>query len=91
MDALATVGRVPFFFYVLHLYVIHAVAVGLGMMQGFPVRDIAVAFFMYPAGFGVGLGGVYVIWVGVVALLYPACVWFAGVKSRRREWWIRYL
>jgi uncharacterized membrane protein len=91
MDALATIGRVPFFYYVIHLYVIHAIAVGLGIAQGFAVRDIAVAFFLYPPGFGVGLGGVYAIWVGVVALLYPACVWFADVKSRRREWWIRYL
>jgi uncharacterized membrane protein len=88
---LVTIGRVPFFYYVVHLYVIHAIAVGVGLAQGFRVRDVAVLFLELPAGFGIPLGAVYVLWALVVAGLYPACAWFAGVKARRREWWIRYL
>jgi uncharacterized membrane protein len=89
--ALVTIGRVPFFYYVLHLYVIHAVAIVIGLAQGFSVHDIAVILFLYPPGFGVGLGMAYLLWVASVVALYPACVWFAGVKARRREWWISYL
>ena len=90
-DALVLIGRVPFFFYVLHLYLIHAIALGLGAWQGFPVEKIAVIFFYLPQGYGVGLGGVYLLWAAVVLMLYPACRWFAGVKSRRRDWWLSYL
>lgn len=90
-DALVLIGRVPFFFYVLHLYLIHAIALGLGAWQGFPVEKIAVIFFYLPEGYGVSLGSVYLLWMVVVLMLYPACRWFAGVKSRRRDWWLSYL
>jgi hypothetical protein len=89
--ALATIGRVPFFFYVVHLYVIHLVALALGVAQGFPVEKIAVLFVSYPPGFGVDIGAVYVFWLAIVLALYPACRGFAGVKARRREWWLKYL
>jgi len=90
-ESLITIGRVPFFYYVIHLYVIHGMAIVIGLLQGFTVRDIAVIFFFYPPGFGIGLGWVYALWVAIVLALYPACVWFAGVKARRHEWWISYL
>jgi uncharacterized membrane protein len=90
-DALATIGRVPFFYYVVHLYVIHAVAIAVGLLQGFSIRQIAVVFFAYPPGFGIGLGTVYLLWMAIVLALYPACRWFADMKARRREWWLSYL
>ncbi len=90
-DKLITIGRVSFFYYVVHLYLIHGVAVALGVWQGFTLRQMAVFFLEYPAGFGVGLGGVYVVWIGVVLALYPACAWYAGVKARRHDWWLKYL
>jgi uncharacterized membrane protein len=88
---LVTIGRVPFFFYLVHLYVIHSLAVAVGLAQGFSLRQMAVLFIENPKGFGVSLGSVYLIWALVVLALYPACVWFAGVKARRSDWWIRYL
>ena len=88
---LVTIGRVPFFFYVVHLYVIHSLAVAIGMVQGFSLREVAVLFIENPPGFGVSLGSVYLIWALVLLALYPACAWFARVKARRSEWWIRYL
>jgi uncharacterized membrane protein len=90
-DALAVVGRVPFFFYVLHLYAIHLVALAVGAVQGFSVREIAVIFSLLPLGFGVDLPGVYLFWIAIVLAFYPACRWFAGVKARRCEWWLSYL
>ena len=89
--ALVIVGRVPFFFYVVHLYVIHSVALGVGLWQGFQIQDIAIMFLFYPPGFGVSLGPVYLFWIAIVLALYPACQWFAGVKARRRDWWLSYL
>lgn len=91
IDALAIIGRVPFFFYIVHLYVIHTIALGVGVWQGFAVADIAVHFVAYPSGFGISLGAVYVFWLAVVALLYPACRWFAAVKRRSAKWWLSYL
>ena len=49
------------------------------------------AFLFYPKGYGVGLAGVYVVWMLVIAILYPYCRWVAGVKARRRDWWLSYL
>ena len=90
-NVLVTYGRVPFAFYVPHFYLIHVIAIGIGVMQGFTVAQIATLFFFYPKGFGVGLPGVYLVWFVVIVLLYPFCRWVAGVKARRRDWWLSYL
>jgi uncharacterized membrane protein len=89
--AFAAFGRVPFFFYVVHIYVIHALSVGTGWLQGFSFAAMLDGFFSLPAGFGVPLGGVYAIWVAVVVSLYPLCRWFAEVKARSRSAWLSYL
>ena len=90
-DVLVMFGRVPFAFYVAHVILIHAISVLLGLVQGFAVSQMATVFLFYPKGFGVGLPGVYAIWVLVIVLLYPFCRWVAAVKSRRRDWWLSYL
>ena len=46
---------------------------------------------VYPPDYGYGLAGVYAIWLAVVILMYPLCSLFAGVKRRRRDWWLSYL
>lgn len=88
---LITFGRVPFAFYVAHLYLIHALSVGLGVIQGFEPRQMLTILFFYPEGFGISLGGVYAVWVVVVVALYPLCRWVAAVKARRRDWWLSYV
>jgi hypothetical protein len=45
----------------------------------------------FPKGFGVGLLGVYLIWIAVVVILYPLCRWVAAVKARRQDWWLSYV
>jgi uncharacterized membrane protein len=88
-DALLVFGRVPLFFYVLHLYLLRFTA-------------LPVSFALYgaeaatpppgPAGSAMlGLGATYIAWVLAIILLYPACRWFAGVKKRRSDWWLSYL
>lgn len=88
---LNTYGRVPFAFYVPHFYLIHILSLGLGLLQGFTLAQMATLFFFYPQGYGLTLPGVYVIWLVVIVLLYPFCRWVAGVKARRRDWWLSYL
>ena len=84
-------GRVPFAFYIAHLYLIHALSVGLGMLQGFEFNQMMHFFPLYPKGYGVGLLEVYLIWGLVIAILYPFCKWVAEIKRTRKDWWLSYL
>jgi uncharacterized membrane protein len=90
--AITTFGRVPFFFYVVHVAFIHALAVGFAWIT---VGDIGWTFGSFlsrkPANYGLGLPGVYAVWLCVVAALYLPCRAFAALKQRRREWWWSYL
>ena len=90
---LATIGRVPLFFYCVHIFVAHAVAMALAFAQGGVIMRVPVlrGFESLPPWYGVGLPGVYLAWAVVVGLMYPICRWFAGLKDRRRDWWLSYL
>jgi len=90
-SALAVFGRVPFFFYVLHLYLIHAAALALGIWTGIGVEPLLTDWPRFPSSFGIPLAGVYLAWLLVLVALYPACRWFARVKATRRDWWLGYL
>jgi uncharacterized membrane protein len=89
---LTVYGRVPLFYYVVHIYVIHAMAVCLAWLQGgAPQRILAVtAPETIPAWYGVSLPGVYLAWALVVLLMYWPCRWFSRLKSTRSDWWLRY-
>lgn len=90
-DMLVMFGRVPFAFYVAHFYLAHLLAVAIGLAQGFRVEQMWTFFAFFPQGFGLPLGGVYFAWIAVVAMLYPFCRWIAGIKARRKDWWLSYL
>jgi hypothetical protein len=90
-DALVTLGRAPLAFYIAHLYLIHALTILLGIAQGFSAQQFLTHYRYFPKGFGVGLAGVYLIWITVVVILYPLCQWVAAVKARRRDWWLSYV
>ena len=90
-DALVMFGRVPFAFYVAHWFLIHAASILLGTMQGHPASTFMTHFIFYPKGYGLDLIGVYLVWVAVIAALYPFCRWVAAVKARRSDWWLSYL
>jgi len=89
--ALETLGRVPLFFYVLHLAVAHLAAGLVALAMGFGPTPLGTIFLHFPKGWGFGLPGVYVAWIAVLAITYPACRWFAGIKRRRTDWWLAYL
>lgn len=88
---LVTFGRVPFLFYVVHLYVVHALAMLVGVLQGYPAARLGVLFLDLPPDYGVGLPLVYALWLAVVAALYPMCRKYARLKASRRSWWLSYL
>ncbi|HKU62339.1 MAG TPA: heparan-alpha-glucosaminide N-acetyltransferase domain-containing protein [Gemmatimonadales bacterium] len=97
---LVVLGRVPLFYFVLHFYAAHAaaVALALGRYGGdawrsafHPVPSMGGPSDLFPAGFGWELWVVYAVWAVIVVGLYPLCRWFAGVKARRRDWWLGYL
>lgn len=87
-------GSVPLFYYLLHWYIIHLLLFLVLFFQGFTVADFRFGFnFGRPeAPSGLPLWGVYAVWAGVVALLYPLCRWYSRYKSTHKEKkWLRYL
>jgi hypothetical protein len=89
-----TFGRVPLFFYVLQWFTAHLLSILLHLAFGKPVSWFwrsPVEFITPSPGLGFNLGVVYLSWIIGVLLLYPLCKWFAGVKQRRRSWWLSYL
>lgn len=84
-------GKAPFAFYVVHLYLIHTLSLGLGLVQGFDVHQFLTIMHFYPKGFGLSLPGVYAVWIIVIAMLYPFSKWVVSIKSRRRDWWLSYV
>ena len=98
LKPLLVFGRVPLFYYLLHLPLIH----GLAVLASYWAYGRADWWFanppegpdapiLRPADYGYGLPVVYLVWIGVVLVLYPVCRWFAGVKRRRRDPWLSYL
>ena len=91
---LVTFGRVPLFFYLLQWVTAHVLAIAAEWIAGKPIAYLFTNFLLTPppsSGIGFGLPIVYALWIFGVILIYPLCVWFAGVKARRRDWWLSYM
>ena len=90
------VGKVPMFYYLLHIPLIHLLALAACYakygqihwmfespgLQDFPITK--------PPGWGYSLPIIYLVWFCVVLILYPLCRWFAGVRQRRNDAWLSY-
>jgi uncharacterized membrane protein len=96
-SVLEVYGRVPFFYFLLHIALVHLLALTITAATGgdwrwwlteFPKGGVLAG---HPSGYGYGVGVVWCIWIVVVALCYPACKWYAGVKSRSRNPLLSYL
>jgi uncharacterized membrane protein len=93
LDVIEVYGRVPFFYYVVHFYSIHILALITLMVVSHTVHvhpPIPI-FNPPPPGAGFSLPVVYAIWLALVAALYLPCKWFAGVKAMRKDWWLSYV
>jgi uncharacterized membrane protein len=90
-------GRVPLFYFVLHLALIHALAIAVCYARYgtahwmFESPSLDRYPFTTPPGWGYSLPIVYAVWIAVVGLLYLPCRWYASIKARRRHWWFSYL
>ena len=91
-------GRVPLFYFVVHMAVAHLFAILLGTIRygwkGFlllPAPSMGSPAELFPPNYGYELWAVYAVWVAVVLMLYPVCRWYAGLKQRRHDWWLSYL
>lgn len=85
-------GRVPMFYYLLHFFVIHMLCVVAFFATGRPVSDIGAGNFAFrPNDFGFSLPIVYLIWIAVVAGLYPFCKRYDTFKQQNKRWWTGYL
>ncbi|WP_374949982.1 DUF1624 domain-containing protein [Mucilaginibacter sp.] len=87
-------GSVPFFYYVLHFYLIRILSVVLFFAQGFKSSQIItpnMPFLFSPPGMGLNLGYTYLVWLGIILLLYYPCRWFSKYKQHHKQWWLSYL
>ena len=88
-------GRVPFFYYIIHIYVIHLFAMILAELTGFGWQKMMLTDWVTNSkdlvGYGLDLWLVYVIWIGIVLMLYPLCKKFGAYKLGHKEkWWLSY-
>jgi uncharacterized membrane protein len=91
---LETFGRVPMFFYLAHIPLIHLLALAVGKLRDgvtHPEWYARAPYVWVPEEHRWSLGLLYAVFVVAVASLYPLCRWFQGVKSRGRGGWLRYL
>jgi uncharacterized membrane protein len=87
-------GNVPFFYYILHFYIIRAINIIVFFAQGYGTSQIVTPnapFLFRPTHFGFNLAGVYVVWFIVIASLYLPCRWFSKYKKTHNQWWLSYL
>ena len=93
---LTVFGRVPFFFYLLHIPLIHALAV---IVSGIRLGHVSPWLFTNhpmgnpppPDGYTWSLGLLYLVWALAIVILYVVCRWFAELKARRTDAWLRFL
>ena len=92
-----TVGKVPMFYYLLHVPLIHLLAIAVCFARYghvhwmFESPTLAQFPITEAPGWGYSLPIVYLVWGVVVLTLYPLCRWFAGLKQRRSDAWLSYL
>ena len=89
-NAIAVYGRVPMFYYVVHIFVIHILAYLFALIQGGRGDFLSLDTGSFPEWYGTSLAGVYLAWAIVILILYLPCRWFASLKSRRKDWWLSY-
>ncbi len=90
-------GRTAFFYYIIHIYLIHVLAAICFFARGHSFADAAnvgekFPFLFIAPGEGYNLWIVYAVWIAVVIALYPLCRWYDTYKTNHKEkWWLSYL
>jgi uncharacterized membrane protein len=90
-------GRVPMFYYLAHILLIHFLATIGAMITGYKFSDMVLSSSVQSApalkGYGFNLFIVYLVWIGLILILYPFCKWFNRYKkdNQSRSRWLSYL
>ena len=87
-------GKVPFFYYVLHVFLIRAVSWIFFFASGHTWAQLDFTHFLeghIPAGIGYPLWIVYVVWICIIVILYFPCKWYSRYKETHHQWWLSYL
>ena len=88
-------GKVPLFFYLIHWYIVHPLLIAIMFLQGFHWSDLDFASgnFGRPKGTesGLELWAIYLIWLGVVLILYYPCRKYSVYKAEHQKWWLKYI
>jgi uncharacterized membrane protein len=99
-NPVVVIGRVPFFYYVVHFWAAHVIASVLAYLRYgpasldflfMPLPSMGGPREAFPPGFGYPLWVAYVAWIALVVCLYPLCRVVADFKARTRAWWTSYL
>jgi uncharacterized membrane protein len=97
LEPFAIIGKVPLFFYVVHFYLIHLLAVAASYLRYgkadelFQSPDLGHFPFSQPPGWDVGLPMIYLLWLTILVIMFPLCRGYAQVKRTRGYWWLSYL
>ncbi|WP_243751556.1 DUF1624 domain-containing protein [Niastella caeni] len=95
-EKLVVLGRVPMFFYILHIYLIHALAVIAAAVTGYTWSDMVLTGWVSMnnqlKGYGFSLVFVYVLWLIIIVGVYPLCRWYDNYKrANSGKWWLSYI
>lgn len=94
--ALVIIGRVPFFYYIIHLYIVHLIGFIALNVLGLNWKEYILTPTRFTsstlASYGFDLWVTYVVWIMVVVMLYPLCQWYQQYKATNpKKWWLSYL
>jgi hypothetical protein len=94
-EMIKVIGRVPMFYYLVHLYLIHIAALFATYFCGHTPGDMIlnnwIAFEPKLKGYGFSLGVAYAVWAGLIIILYFLCKWYDRYKKTHQQWWLSYL
>ncbi|WP_298536504.1 DUF1624 domain-containing protein [uncultured Algibacter sp.] len=95
-DFLLVFGRVPLFYYFLHILIIHTLAIIGILIFGGNWKDMILTPEVFEnaklINYGYSLFVVYLVWIGLIALLYIPCRKYMIYKATNKDkWWLSYL
>jgi len=97
VNVISVYGRVPMFYYLIHIYIIHLIALTASALT--PGQDWTIWILQKPIwftkdlkGYGFSLPVAYLVWAGIVIGLYPLCKRYDAYKqANKSKWWLSYL